>query len=410
MAVEGMNKYYNAFLQNSIPEALNSAITKTNEDIFRKGVEDRRYWKMGTTCLAFVLKGGYLYFVSAGDSHLYLLRGNSFRRLNEEHSVGEEMDRRAKAGTISKDQALSHPGREKLTSFLGDKAINKVDVSRTPVALYPGDKIIACTDGLYGYLDRDRIPGIISKLPPQKAVEKLITDTLALNHSDQDNITIQIIDVLGEAKKSEIKTFIKEKTWKRESAKQGKSTKVKSISAAVILVYFVLAIGLLSAGFLGGYFWTKSIYNKTQEITGLENKNKQLSGENQKLKEKNIKIEIKKVDDKKNEIKQLNRQYDALGNRRRDKNKKEAIKKKLAELTKQLRQMEEIIVTEYYGGKNFKILMGVLSSETYSNSDDIRKDLELIRKDLIEKKKQSEQEKAEGEKDEQSANDHSVEN
>lgn len=251
MAVEGMIRNYREILQDSIPEALNSAITKTNDEIFQRGLADRRFWKMGTTCLAAVLKEGELYFISVGDSHLYLLREGRLTRLNEEHSVGVEMDRRAKAGLISEQEAIAHPGRDKLVSSLGEKAINKVDVARTPLKLAPGDKLILCSDGLYGYYDMTKSLGLVQKLPPQKAVERLIHETMEQGHENQDNISVQIIEVFGEARKADVQTYLREKTRTRKSLeRKARREKARTIGIAAAGAVLFFALGLVTERYL----------------------------------------------------------------------------------------------------------------------------------------------------------------
>jgi len=302
MAVEGMIKHYKQVLTDSIPEALNYSINKTNSAIFQKGLNDRKYWKMGTTCVGIVIKNGKLFHVSAGDSHLYLIRDGVLKRLNDEHSVGVELDKRADKGLITKKQALSSPGRAKLTSFLGDKAISKVDVSKVPISLRKGDKIVICSDGLYGFLDKKRISQIASKFSPQKGVEKLIEETIALNLSDQDNISIQILEVEGIAKKSEVKIYVREKTWEREH------TKKKNDNYLSKLLPILIGLFLLIGGFLGGYIVNsvtsekKVIKNKINVITNM-------------IKEKSIDEKyIKKLQEK---LKKLNEDFDKL---KKDKN------------------------------------------------------------------------------------------
>ena len=255
MAVEGMIRNYRTIVETPVSEALNQAMTKTNDAIFQKGLSDRRYWKMGSTCIAVVLRNGELYHVSAGDSHIYLIRGGVLRRLNEEHSVGEEMDQRAAAGLISEEDARSHAGRNKLMSFLGDKSISKVDVSRAPVRLHAGDRIVLCSDGLYGYIEPRRILEVAGKLPPQKAVEALIAETMGNNHEDQDNISIQILEVLGEGKPAAVKHFIRERTLERKRSqktakKSGKEKIVAFILTGISIALFIAGAVLLASKLL----------------------------------------------------------------------------------------------------------------------------------------------------------------
>jgi serine/threonine protein phosphatase PrpC len=82
---------------------------------------------MGGTVVATSLVDGGLQWVSVGDSLLYLLRDGMLKRLNDDHSMGPQIDLMAKNGMIDAEAARTHPQRNCLTSALTGKDIPELD-------------------------------------------------------------------------------------------------------------------------------------------------------------------------------------------------------------------------------------------------------------------------------------------
>jgi serine/threonine protein phosphatase PrpC len=105
---------------------------------------------MGTTLVAALVRGLTLRWISVGDSPLYLVRGVVAGRLNRLHSAAEQLAGDVCGGAISAEEGqriLARVGRGLLTSALVGEEIGEVDRS-APLALRPGDILVAATDGL----------------------------------------------------------------------------------------------------------------------------------------------------------------------------------------------------------------------------------------------------------------------
>ncbi|MDY0296002.1 MAG: protein phosphatase 2C domain-containing protein [Acidobacteriota bacterium] len=248
MAVENMMRFYRDQPPGNIPSALSVSLEKTNEAIFRKGLEDRRYWKMGTTCLSVVLRRGKIYFASVGDSHLYLVRDGHLQRLTDDHSIGAELDEKARSGDITTDEAKAAAGRSKLTSFLGDRQIRRVHVSRDGMTLRKNDRLVLCSDGLYGFLSPEDIRATVTKLPARLAAGALIEKTMGLGFEDQDNITVQVIEVMGPATKAQAQRILRMKQQARSKVpKRDQKRGIPMWAAAAAAFGF---LGILFAAYL----------------------------------------------------------------------------------------------------------------------------------------------------------------
>jgi hypothetical protein len=110
---------------------------------------------MGGTVVATSLVDGGLQWVSVGDSLLYLLRDGMLKRLNDDHSMGPQIDLMAKNGMIDAETARTHPQRNCLTSALTGKDIPELDCPPERLELEDGDIIVLASDGLQAVAEED---------------------------------------------------------------------------------------------------------------------------------------------------------------------------------------------------------------------------------------------------------------
>ena len=94
-----------------ILELVKSAVEYANLVVFEKSKEVPELENMGTTidvCLIFQNK---VYIGHVGDSRVYRLRKEFFRKLTKDHSYVEQL---VEDGTISKEEAYNHPRKNML--------------------------------------------------------------------------------------------------------------------------------------------------------------------------------------------------------------------------------------------------------------------------------------------------------
>ncbi|MCK7461533.1 MAG: protein phosphatase 2C domain-containing protein [Sphingobacterium sp.] len=103
---------------------------------------------MGCTLLAVVLTAEGLYWISVGDSPLWLWRRGRLRRLNQDHAYRSVLAEQVSAGEISAVEAASHPDRNALISAVTGEDLELVDLSRQPCTLKPSDQILLASDGV----------------------------------------------------------------------------------------------------------------------------------------------------------------------------------------------------------------------------------------------------------------------
>jgi hypothetical protein len=133
---------------------------------------------------------------SVGDSLLYLLRDGMLKRLNDDHSMGPQIDLMAKNGMLDAEAARTHPQRNCLTSALTGKDIPELDCPPRRLELEDGDIIVLASDGLQSVAEED-IASILDSLRPESRdiATALLRAVAAEGVSDQDNTSVAVIRV-----------------------------------------------------------------------------------------------------------------------------------------------------------------------------------------------------------------------
>jgi protein phosphatase len=176
----------------SVEEALFLALEAANAAVYDLSCQQGQEGEVGTTLAPVVVKEQELYWVSVGDSRIYLCRRGELCQLTTDHDYGRELARLAEAGKVTWEEALTDPNRQGLTSYLGLPQLPEVGRSLQPEPLEAGDRIMLCSDGLYGSLTTEEV-ALILEAKPQEAAELLIESALAKNQADQDNLTVVIL-------------------------------------------------------------------------------------------------------------------------------------------------------------------------------------------------------------------------
>ena len=179
----------------NIPLALREAAEAANTRVARQVREDDSLHGMGSTMLVPVIRADKLYWISVGDSPLFLFRQGALRQLNQDHSMAPQIDMMVKTGAMSPETAKSHPDRNALTSVISGEEIDKIDCPTSPIALQPEDIIVASSDGLQ-FLSNSTIANTLMMSKDGRSVDiaNAFLDAIAeLDDPHQDNTAFVII-------------------------------------------------------------------------------------------------------------------------------------------------------------------------------------------------------------------------
>ena len=167
---------------------LEEAIQAANALVRAKACESADLEGMGTTVVAATCRGDRLFVANVGDSRLYVTNGGEIRQITRDHSWVEEMVRR---GSLGKEEAKVHPGRNIITRAIGGDDNVKVDYFM--VQLKEGDLVLMCTDGLTNMLEDVEICEILDGARDiARKAEKLVET--ANERGGRDNISVLLID------------------------------------------------------------------------------------------------------------------------------------------------------------------------------------------------------------------------
>lgn len=172
--------------EGSVERRLRNAVTDANQRVWTRAHANGRTETMGTTCTVLAFSAGQGYLAHVGDSRLYRLEGRDLEQLSTDHTLVEELQR---SGSLTKEQAKTHPKRNVLLRALGIAPTIEVDVARTG-PMQRGDRYLLCSDGL-GPIDEDEIADILARLDPEAAARTLVAR--AAEAGSTDNATAIVI-------------------------------------------------------------------------------------------------------------------------------------------------------------------------------------------------------------------------
>lgn len=184
------------FIEN-LPAILLEAANAANDCVKGHVINHAETAGMGATLLAPVFMGRHLWWISIGDSPLFLFRDGRLMQINEDHSMAPQIDFMIRSGMMDEDTGRNHPDRSCLTSVLGGDHIPRVDCPTEPTKLRDGDILVVASDGLQ-YLSELEIESILAARAGDTSTE--ITDELLMRldaHGDpeQDNASFSVIKV-----------------------------------------------------------------------------------------------------------------------------------------------------------------------------------------------------------------------
>ena len=162
---------------------LTSAVMAAHRQILRYSIEKGMLDTPRTTIVVAVLQAGSVTWLHCGDSRLYLVRQGDMLARTRDHSFLEQ-SKTATAGV----KLPEHINRNVLFTCLGSPTKPVFDIAG-PVALLQGDKLMLCSDGLWGSLSDEDITYHLSHKPVSESVPDLVEKALSKAGDGSDNVT-----------------------------------------------------------------------------------------------------------------------------------------------------------------------------------------------------------------------------
>lgn len=171
--------------KSSLIQLIGSSVEYANMVVYEKAKENSELEGMGTTLEICLIYNNKAYIAHIGDSRIYRIRKEFMRKITKDHSYVQKL---VEDGTITKEEAATHPKKNMLMKALGCNAFVEPDV--TIKGFLKGDTIIICSDGLTNMVNQEEIYNIATskfEYAPNELIEK------ANKNGGYDNITVIII-------------------------------------------------------------------------------------------------------------------------------------------------------------------------------------------------------------------------
>ena len=170
---------------------LEAAVQTAGQAVYHKGQAEPEKRGMGTTASALLISGDRGFIAHVGDSRIYMLRAGQVVQLTEDHSLVNELIRRGRVTKEGFDSSPYKAYKNAVTRAVG--VYETVQGDTIDFEILPGDQFLLCSDGLYAYLNDQRIIDAL-KGEDIKALPKKLID-LANAGGGHDNITAIVVRV-----------------------------------------------------------------------------------------------------------------------------------------------------------------------------------------------------------------------
>ena len=163
---------------------LHEAIIAGHHQLLRYATEKALIDTPRTTVVACLMQGNAAYWAHCGDSRLYLVRGDKLVARTRDHSYSELQE------TLSQVVPVGERfNRNVLFTCLGSPGKPVVDTAG-PLLLQPHDRVLLCSDGLWGSVSDAVITEHLASRPISDAVPDLVELALRNGGAKSDNVTV----------------------------------------------------------------------------------------------------------------------------------------------------------------------------------------------------------------------------
>ena len=180
--------------KGNISQQLKNIAQFINEGVTKQYIGADGSSKAGATMvLAYIFKSR-IYWVTVGDSRLYLFRNGHLLQMNEDHDYKNQMYREyiEHGGSISDIE--NDRQKDSLVCFIGRAENPYVDASLRGYKIRPNDTFVLCSDGIYNGIRHDLLKEILANFPAQEASDSIVSTVVNSRLPGQDNMTVMVIN------------------------------------------------------------------------------------------------------------------------------------------------------------------------------------------------------------------------
>ncbi len=192
-------------MTSPLSEVLLNSAESIDAHISSMTSDDGTRMNAGSTIVCAAIDKTDLYWLSVGDSRIYLSRSSEFVQITTDHNYQTRLDMELANGIISQEHYNNElPKADALISFLGIGGLSVIDSNDVPFCLQKDDKIILATDGLYKIISDEQIRSLTDNFTnisdALRALELKVRRIASQKNIGRDNMTAAIIKIRQELK------------------------------------------------------------------------------------------------------------------------------------------------------------------------------------------------------------------
>jgi serine/threonine protein phosphatase PrpC len=189
LALQTISALYQQEAKPELPDVkafFNRAVMAAHRQLLRYAADGGLNDTPRTTLVAAVVQGGVAHWTHCGDSRLYFVREGDLLARTRDHSF---LEQHRDQGQSQDAATLAAINRNVLYTCLGSPVKPIFDIAG-PLPLQQGDKMMLCSDGLWGSLDDAEIVYLLGQKPVSVATPELAERALLKAGSGSDNVTL----------------------------------------------------------------------------------------------------------------------------------------------------------------------------------------------------------------------------
>ena len=170
---------------------LQTSVHEANQKVRNEARQNDQLTGMGTTLTAAAVHLNSIFFAQLGDSRAYLLRNGYIVQMTKDQSLVAQL---LANGSIKREELKTHPRRNVILQALGIQS--QVNVVVSCADLKRDDRLVICSDGLWGKVEDEEIKDYVEMFDPPTACHELVR--VARERGGEDNITVIVAQFNGE--------------------------------------------------------------------------------------------------------------------------------------------------------------------------------------------------------------------
>ena len=170
---------------------LQEAVIAGHHQLLRYATQKALVDSPRTTMVACLLQGSAAYWAHCGDSRLYLVRGDKLVARTRDHSYSELQQSMSALGPVSASNKINN--RNVLFTCLGSPGKPVIDTVG-PLLLQKGDRLLLCSDGLWGTVSDAVIVEQLASRALSDSVPELVEQALRNGGAKSDNVSVLAVE------------------------------------------------------------------------------------------------------------------------------------------------------------------------------------------------------------------------